>query len=64
MIYSMASLSDEQLAALRAQEEATGVKLLALKRLDVAMADLTEEQLASIQQLEVDLGLALVAVEA
>lgn len=62
MLYSIATLTDEQLHPIRELEKTTGRTILALQRMEVLPADLSEEELARIQQLEVDLGLSLVAV--
>lgn len=62
MLYSIATLTDEQLHPIPELEKTTGRTILALQRMEVLPADLSEEELARIQQLEVDLGLSLVAV--
>jgi len=62
MLFNLAPLTDDQLAALQKLEKSTGKTILALQRMDVLPAELSDDELNQIQQLEVDLGLSLVAV--
>jgi len=61
-MYAFANLEPDKLQALRQFEDAHGIRVLALKDVDVAPANIDEQTLDDLKQLEDDLGLTLVAV--
>ena len=61
-MYAFASLSEEQIAALRAYEKEQGVKLLAVSEVELDPAPIDAADLAKVQALEEQLGVCLVAV--
>ncbi|RVU38853.1 hypothetical protein EOI86_06195 [Hwanghaeella grinnelliae] len=64
MVFTLATIPDEKLAALQSLEAEIGAPLLAMAQVDVAPARLDRERLARIEKLEKELGVVLVAVSA
>ena len=62
MVFTLATMPEDKLAAIRSLEAEIGAPLLAMAQVDVAPARLDRERLARIEQLEKELGVVLVAV--
>ncbi|WP_425404331.1 hypothetical protein [Hwanghaeella sp.] len=63
MVFTLANMPEDKLAALRSLETEIGAPLLAMAQVDVTPARLDRERLARIEQLERELGVVLVAVQ-
>ena len=63
MLYPIAALKDDTLAAIQELEQELGSPVLALEPVKATSADLPEEKLAKLKQLEAELGVVLVAVD-
>ncbi len=62
MVFTLATVPEDKLAAIRSLEAEIGAPLLAMAQVDVAPARLDRERLARIEKLEKELGVVLVAV--
>lgn len=62
MVFTLATVTEDKLAAIRALEAEIGAPLLAMAPVDVAPARLDRERLSRIEALEKELGFVLVAV--
>ena len=61
-MFVLANLTDDQLDRLRAFEQKAGIKILAMKHVDIEMAPIDATELTELQTLESELGVCLVAV--
>ncbi len=61
-MFVLAQLDPSQLSVVQRFEQAAGVRLLAMKDMEVASAPITADMLEELQQLEEELGVCLVAV--
>ncbi len=62
MLWSMASLDEDKLKAIKSLEEGLRKPVLAFSSLDVDPDNLNEDELIQIKELEDKLGVALVAI--
>ena len=62
MVFTLATVPEDKLAAIQSLEAEIGAPLLAMAQVDVAPARLDRERLARIERLEQELGVVLVAV--
>ena len=61
-MFVLASLSSEQIEALRRFEKSEGIKVLALKEVPVETELLAADKLAALRDLEDQIGVCLLAV--
>ncbi|MEA3406993.1 MAG: hypothetical protein U9R48_02790 [Chloroflexota bacterium] len=62
-IYTYAKLTEEQLGKVRAFEEETDKRILALRSYNMQPDELSEEELEKLQALEAELGYVILAVK-
>lgn len=63
MVFTLANVPEDKLAAIKSLEAEIGAPLLAMAQVDVAPARLDRERLARIEAMEQELGVVLVAVK-
>lgn len=63
MVFTLATVPADKLAAIQSLESEIGASLLAMAQVDVAPARLDRDRLARIEALEKELGVVLVAVK-